>query len=456
MTRRDLFILAGCVLVALVAAMVAFFLTGTDVGEQGPEGVAGVTATPSLTLTPPGAVAPARTPGAAPSGTPSQTPEPSPTATLCSPPADWEVYIVRPGDTLSRIASWYGLTAGEIQVSNCLSSTEEIFAGQSLYVPWLVTPTPTPCLPPSGWVLYMVQPGETLFRIAQRYGMTAAALQEANCLSSADDIMAGQYIYVPFTIPPTAAAVAPPAVDTPQVVVGLKEEIFYDPGGEVGDEPTCATPMPGELPTITISTRLSEAYADTYQLCIYGLPAGASGTVDLYTPDDDPAGSRSFLVGAPSGGWTVVKFRLWVPVGLPLGPWHAVARANGEEVQRSFSFERFTRQAISTVPEGDLSPFEPHRCATYSRGEHVVVNGTSFAPNETFPLAVYWLPSPTAPSLKLVRDKMVTTDSRGDFSTSTLVDPSDAAGSYLVVLVTDPAADHYKRTDWNNDCYQVP
>jgi hypothetical protein len=52
------------------------------------------------------------------------------------------------------------------------------------------------CPIPQGWVAYTVQPGDTLARIAARYGTTWPVLQQSNCLSSTR-LNAYWIIYVP-------------------------------------------------------------------------------------------------------------------------------------------------------------------------------------------------------------------------------------------------------------------
>ena len=53
------------------------------------------------------------------------------------------------------------------------------------------------CGPPTGWVLYTVISGDTLFRIALRSGISLSQLQQANCLGNNDSIYRGQRLYVP-------------------------------------------------------------------------------------------------------------------------------------------------------------------------------------------------------------------------------------------------------------------
>ncbi len=69
--------------------------------------------------------------------------------------------------------------------------------------------TPTPyCLPPYGWTIYVVKPGDSLSSIAARYRTTVEALMYANCLTSAR-ITQGQRLYVP-PLPPTPTPAPPP------------------------------------------------------------------------------------------------------------------------------------------------------------------------------------------------------------------------------------------------------
>ncbi|MEW5830493.1 MAG: LysM peptidoglycan-binding domain-containing protein, partial [Chloroflexota bacterium] len=83
--------------------------------------------------------------------------------------------------------------------------------------PPTLAPTITACAPPLGWVRnYIVQPGDTLFRISGLYGISASQLQRGNCLNSTL-IVPGQRLWVPnvatrtFTASPTGPASATPS-----------------------------------------------------------------------------------------------------------------------------------------------------------------------------------------------------------------------------------------------------
>ncbi len=81
-------------------------------------------------------------------------------------------------------------------------------------------PTPTPfetlnaasgsCTPPDGWVVYVVQPDNTLFSISLAVGSTVGELRDVNCLQSVDNIFSGQRLYVPrLPVSPVATGVVP-------------------------------------------------------------------------------------------------------------------------------------------------------------------------------------------------------------------------------------------------------
>lgn len=72
------------------------------------------------------------------------------------------------------------------------------------------TPTARACQPRAGWVAYTVQPGDTLFLIGVRYGVTVTTMMAANCLGD-DYIAAGQILLVP----PVTPQAAPTSARTP-------------------------------------------------------------------------------------------------------------------------------------------------------------------------------------------------------------------------------------------------
>lgn len=198
-----------------------------------------------------------------PTGVPSPTPVPSPTSTIippssCPPPPNWIPYTIYPGDSLESLAQRFYTTAKALQQGNCLYS-QSLIAGYVLYVP-PVPVSPTACMPPAGWVKYVVQPGDNLYRIGLSYGMSAADLQRANCLPSPNLIFAGNTIYVPNiptltpvfsptpVLPPTLPATFTPAIptDTPLSIILLPTDTATSTVTATPTEspPATQTPVP--------------------------------------------------------------------------------------------------------------------------------------------------------------------------------------------------------------------
>lgn len=130
------------------------------------------------------------------------------------------LYGVQRGDTLFLIAQRFGVTLQALVAANPqITDPNVITATQVICVPVPVTappPVPQPCpigpRPPAcvGGFLYGVIPGDTLFLIAQRFGLSLAALISANPqITDPNVILAGQVICVP-TPPPPNRPPAPP------------------------------------------------------------------------------------------------------------------------------------------------------------------------------------------------------------------------------------------------------
>ncbi|MCB9451722.1 MAG: LysM peptidoglycan-binding domain-containing protein [Anaerolineaceae bacterium] len=140
------------------------------------------------------------------------------------------VHIVQNGDTVGAIARLYGSTIDAIITKNGLDESALIRVGQSLLIPVTLfapatsTPTPTPIVTASvatsvpvqpTSTVYVVQPGDTLFRIALRFNTTATTLAQLNGITNMNVIRVGQQL----TVPGAGAVVTPPPVVTVLVPV---------------------------------------------------------------------------------------------------------------------------------------------------------------------------------------------------------------------------------------------
>lgn len=105
-------------------------------------------------------------------------------------------HYVQQGDTLFRLSRLYGTTVAELQRLNGLGSSTRIYAGSGLCVQSGIVTDPA-----DGGKTYIVQRGDTLSRIARRFGVDMLVLARVNNIANANRIYAGQKLSIPdFTI----------------------------------------------------------------------------------------------------------------------------------------------------------------------------------------------------------------------------------------------------------------
>lgn len=97
-----------------------------------------------------------------------------------------QYHAVQRGENLYRIGLRYNLSVTTLQSMNGIRDANRIYAGQNLCVK-ISTPTTT----------YTVQRGDTLSRIAQRYGVTVTSLAQVNNIYNVNLIYAGQVLKIP-------------------------------------------------------------------------------------------------------------------------------------------------------------------------------------------------------------------------------------------------------------------
>jgi putative chitinase len=135
--------------------------------------------------------------------------------------AQEQTHTVASGENLYRISLKYNVSLTALAAANSISNPNLIFAGQVLKIPGTTggtTPPPatqppagTP--PPATGGTYVVQRGDTLGRIAAKFGTTFQAIASANNLSNPNLIFAGQTLNIPGggTTPPPATQPPGPA-----------------------------------------------------------------------------------------------------------------------------------------------------------------------------------------------------------------------------------------------------
>jgi LysM repeat protein len=141
-------------------------------------------------------------------------------------------YAVAAGETLSEIAERHGMTVEELAQANGIVNPDLILSGQVLVVPGGAdgqgaVPAPGDTRISSAGGSYIVQPGDTLSDIADRFGVPLSALAEVNGLSDPHLIVEGDVLTIPV---PESPLVAPVAPETEAILEAAAAAEGLDPG----------------------------------------------------------------------------------------------------------------------------------------------------------------------------------------------------------------------------------
>ncbi len=152
-------------------------------------------------------------------------------------------YTVQAGDSLYTIATRFGVPLSSLEAANPqIGNPDLIFPGQVICIPAAAQP-PVTC--PNG-MLYTVRPGDTMFDIATRFGVTLQALLAANPqVADPNKIFAGQTLCVPAM---AAGPVPPPVVISPVVSPPVAPPVAAPPAAPPM-APCPAAPLP-EAPVL--------------------------------------------------------------------------------------------------------------------------------------------------------------------------------------------------------------
>lgn len=132
-------------------------------------------------------------PGYAPPAAASGATTGSAAATTGGATGDAFMHEVKAGETLSGIAQQYGVSAAALAAANNIAVGDVIRIGQQLVIPGLSRQA---ALEASA-TRHTVAAGETLSTIAQRYGVTTAAIMAFNNITDPNTILIGQVLLIP-------------------------------------------------------------------------------------------------------------------------------------------------------------------------------------------------------------------------------------------------------------------
>jgi lipoprotein-anchoring transpeptidase ErfK/SrfK len=142
-----------------------------------------------------------------------------PGAAFASPHDASGTYVVRRGDTLAVIAARTGVSLSTLVRANGIANPNLIYVGQRLLIPGrgasgAAQSSTAAKAAPVATGTYIVHRGDTLSRIAARYGTSVSALVRLNGLASPDRIWVGQRLRVSGKAAPVAGP-APKAGSAP-------------------------------------------------------------------------------------------------------------------------------------------------------------------------------------------------------------------------------------------------
>jgi len=299
-------------------------------------GAAGVTP-PETALTPPD-------PGAE---------EPTPVPTPGSPALDARSYVVQLGDSLTGIAARLNVNVWDLMMTNGLVMGNLLYAGQELIVPGAdavegpmdgsppeaeATATPTPEArageanepepePASTVGTYTVQRGDTLTRIAARFGTSVASISALNGIANPSAIYVGQTLRLKGTAP------APTGVGQ-LIVIDLSEQHLYAYQGDQLIYSFVASS--GRAPTYTrtgefrVQSKIPNAYGSTWNIWMpYWLGIYWAGSLEngIHALPETPGGQTLWAgyLGTPISFGCIVlgtqEARLlyeWARIGTPV------------------------------------------------------------------------------------------------------------------------------------------
>ena len=121
------------------------------------------------------------------------TPMPTQAAGLEQPSV---THTVARDETMFSIALRYDTSVEAVRVTNGIANPALLYVGQQLTIPTADSTTNAPSSPDTEGDTHVVGPGENLYRIALRYGITVQALAQLNGITNHHHIVVGQRLRI--------------------------------------------------------------------------------------------------------------------------------------------------------------------------------------------------------------------------------------------------------------------
>lgn len=284
-----------------------------------------------------------------------------------------EEHIVQPGETLSQIAKAYGTTVAELQALNDLPDADFVWYGQRLLVEAAAGAEPEGLLSQAAgsagaerlpgqagpgadaepedeedYLLYTVQPGDTLFLLAGKHGMSLSRLMAINGLSSEEWLQMGQELLVPHTLAPAllsahAVSALQPAAPFAEMQTAQVRPAFHTvQAGELLEEiaawygvnpaalarlngmPNGSVPEPGQALRVPSAEGLELLEGMDGRLAQHRYPTFSERWIEVDLKEqlaiayEGVVPVRVFVIssGVASSPTVTGEFRIWVKIGM--------------------------------------------------------------------------------------------------------------------------------------------
>lgn len=96
-----------------------------------------------------------------------------------------DIYVVQSGDSLWKIANSYGMSVQELVTVNGVSDPNQLVVGQALVIP------------KDRFLTYTVKSGDTLWGIAKKFGVSVSTIGSLNQITNSNQINVGQDLQIP-------------------------------------------------------------------------------------------------------------------------------------------------------------------------------------------------------------------------------------------------------------------
>lgn len=246
----------------LTSQLSAAFKSGAVAAAPPPSSAptAGPTLTPSITPT--SGPSPTPTDTATPTETPTATYTPTPVASPTAQDDGLIVYVAQPGDSFIYISELFDVPLTELYALNGLEEGSLLTVGQRLILGRAGQTGgrragddfPGAVILPGGDVVYQLQEGDSLYGVAQRYGLTIEQLLDLNeDLDETSILQVGQQIVVGFRPLPAEVGGStdlPVLTNTPSPTLPPTATSTQTPlpSATVTSPPTAPTAPPDDLP----------------------------------------------------------------------------------------------------------------------------------------------------------------------------------------------------------------